>query len=468
MSNFRIEKDSLGQVKVPNWAYWGAQTQRAVENFPVSDIRVPLEIVKALALIKREAAKVNLEYGILEERIYSAIYKAATEVVDGKLDQHFPLDIFQTGSGTSTNMNVNEVIANRAIEILGGIKGTKTPVHPNDHVNAGQSSNDTFPTAIHIATYKALEEKLLPALRKLVDTLQLKSEEFWEVVKTGRTHLQDAVPVRLGQEFSGYKQQVENGIERINTVKPRISELALGGTAAGTGLNAPEGFAEKVIANIASITGYPFKPAPNKFEALSVKDSCVELSGVMKTIAISIGKIANDIRWLSSGPRCGLYEITIPSLQPGSSIMPGKVNPVIPESVLQVTAHIIASDTAISWGGSGLASNFELNVMMPLIGYHILNQIKLLANAIEILNEKCIKGIKANKEKCKRYSELTLALATALVPHLGYDKAAEVAKRAFIEERTILEIVVEEKLIPAEKAKEILNPARMTRGGILK
>ena len=351
MPDSRTEKDSLGEVEVPATAYYGAQTERARQNFPVSGLRFPRRFIAALGHIKSEAAVVNAQLGRLESQLSEAIRQAAGEVADGKHDEHFPLDIFQTGSGTSTNMNANEVIANRAIQILGGEMGSKSPVHPNDHVNAGQSSNDVIPTAIHLSAYGAVAEDLEPALAHLADALEAKAEAFDDVVKIGRTHLQDAVPVRLGQEFSGYARQMRNGLERLASAKPRLAQLALGGTAVGTGLNAPEGFAEKVIARLAERTGHPFVPAPNYFEALAAKDAAVETSGVLKTLAVSLTKIANDIRWLGSGPRCGLGEISLPSLQPGSSIMPGKVNPVIPESVLMVCAQVIGNDVTINVGG---------------------------------------------------------------------------------------------------------------------
>jgi fumarate hydratase class II len=370
MTETRIERDSLGEVEVPATAYYGAQTQRALQNFPVSGLRFPRRFIGALGMIKGEAAAVNAELGALDADLAKAIVQAAEEVASGRLDEHFPLDIFQTGSGTSTNMNANEVIANRAIEILGGELGSKLPVHPNDHVNAGQSSNDVIPTAIHVATFGALAEDLEPSLKHLEETLDRKAHELDEIVKIGRTHLQDAVPIRLGQEFSGYAKQVSNGIARLEAVKPRLAELALGGTAVGTGLNAHPEFASGVIHRLSVRTGHPFVGAPNKFEAMAAKDAAVECSGALKTIAVSLTKIANDIRWLGSGPRCGIGELSLPSLQPGSSIMPGKVNPVIPESVLMVAAQVLGNDVTISLGG--ISGNFGLNVMMPVVAYNLL------------------------------------------------------------------------------------------------
>ena len=429
MTDTRIEKDSLGEIEVPADRYYGAQTERARRNFPVSGLTLPPRFVAALALVKREAARVNAELGVVDRQVAEAVARAADEVIAGERVAEFPVDVFQTGSGTSTNMNVNEVLANRAIEILGGEMGSKSPVHPNDHVNAGQSSNDTIPTALHIAAYGAVAEDLEPALERLAEALETKSRELDDVVKIGRTHLQDAVPVRLGQELSGWAQQVRNGLERLAAVKPRLAELALGGTAVGTGLNAREGFAEGVIERIARTTGHPFRPAPNRFEALAAKDACVEASGVLKTVATSLTKIANDIRWLASGPRCGIGEIEIPSLQPGSSIMPGKVNPVIPESVLMVAAQVAGNDTTITL--AGMSGNFELNVMMPVIAYDLLQSVEILANASRLLADRCIDGIEARRERCRELVEGSMALVTSLAPKIGYDRAAEIAKESW-------------------------------------
>ncbi|HYU31544.1 MAG TPA: class II fumarate hydratase, partial [Thermoanaerobaculia bacterium] len=428
MSDTRIEKDSLGEIEVPAGAYYGAQTERARRNFPVSGIRLPKRFIAAVAMIKGEAAAVNQELGIVSAEASRAIRQAADEVVAGRHDGEFPLDIFQTGSATSTNMNANEVLSNRAIEILGGQIGSKKPVHPNDHVNAGQSSNDVIPTAIHVSTYLAIQEELEPSLQRLAEALQRKAEELDSVVKIGRTHLQDAVPVRLGQEFSGYAQQARNALDRLAAVKPRLAELPLGGTAVGTGLNAPPDFAPRVISRLAGRTGCPFVPAPNRFEAMAGKDAAVETSGALKTIAASLTKIANDIRWLASGPRCGIGEISIPSLQPGSSIMPGKVNPVIPESVLMVCAQVVGNDATITL--AGMSGVFELNVMMPLIAYNLLQSVEILGNVSRLLAEKCVEGIEANRERCEELVERSLAMVTALVPKIGYDAAAEIAKES--------------------------------------
>jgi fumarate hydratase class II len=464
MSKNRIEKDSLGDIEVPANAYFGAQTERARRNFPVSGLTFPRRFIEALGLIKSDAAAVNAEDGRLAPELAEAIRKAAGEVAHGKLDNHFPLDIFQTGSGTSTNMNANEVISNRAIEILGGEMGSKTPVHPNDHVNMGQSSNDVIPTAIHISAYAAIVEDLEPALEHLTEALDRKAEEFDDVVKIGRTHLQDAVPIRLGQEFSGYAQQVRNGLERLEALKPRLSELALGGTAVGTGLNAPPGFATKVIARIAERTGQGFVPARNRFESMAAKDAAVETLGALKTIAVSLTKIANDIRWLGSGPRCGIGEISLPSLQPGSSIMPGKVNPVIPESVLMVSAQVIGNDAAIALGG--LSGVFELNVMMPVIVYNLLQSIEILSNASRMFADRCVEGLVANEERAREMIEKSLAMVTALAPKIGYDKAAEIAKEAFKTGRTVRELAQEKGVLPAEELESALDARAQTEGGV--
>jgi len=464
MSDTRVETDSLGEVEVPSTAYYGAQTERARKNFPVSGIRFPPRFIGALGMIKGEAAAVNLSMGKLESNLAAAIQQAAGEVVDGRHDDQFPLDIFQTGSGTSTNMNANEVISNRAIEILGGEMGSKSPVHPNDHVNSGQSSNDVIPTAIHLAAFGALVEDLEPALEFLATELEAKALEFDAVVKIGRTHLQDAVPVRLGQEFSGYAQQIRNGLARLDSVKPRLAELALGGTAVGTGLNAPPGFADKVIERLAERTGHPFVPAPNKFEALAAKDAVVETSGMLKTVAVSLTKIANDIRWLGSGPRCGIGEISLPSLQPGSSIMPGKVNPVIPESVLMVAAQVQGNDVAINIGG--LSGVFELNVMMPIMAHNLLQSIGILAAASRLLAELTVKGLVANQDRARQMVEKSLAMVTCLAPRIGYDEAAEIAKEAFSTGRTVREIARERKVLSDEELDRALDAYAQTEGGV--
>jgi fumarate hydratase class II len=458
-----MEKDSLGEVEVPAQAYYGAQTERARRNFPVSGIPLPDRFIAAVALIKGEAAAVNEEMGIVPPEVAQAIRRAAAEIIEGKLAGQFPLDVFQTGSATSTNMNANEVLANRAIEILGGTIGSKK-VHPNDHVNAGQSSNDVIPTAIHVSAYIAIQEILEPGLKRLADALGRKAVELDRVVKIGRTHLQDAVPVRLGQEFSGYAQQARYALDRLAAVKPRLAELTLGGTAVGTGLNAPPEFAPKVIARLAERTGCPFTAAPNRFEAMGGKDAAVETSGALKTIAASLTKIANDIRWLASGPRCGIGEISIPSLQPGSSIMPGKVNPVIPESVLMVAAQVFGNDTTITV--AGMSGVFELNVMMPLIAYNLLQSIEILGHAAQLLAEKCVEGIEANVERCEELVEKSLAMVTALVPKIGYDAAAVIAKESVKTGKTVRELCRERKVLPEDELREALDPWGQTEGGI--
>jgi len=464
MVDTRTEKDSLGDVEVPASAYYGAQTERARQNFPVSGLRFPRRFIAALGMIKGEAAVVNADLGIVDEERADWIERAAKEVAEGKHDDNFPLDIFQTGSGTSTNMNANEVIANRAIELAGGEMGSKTPVHPNDHVNASQSSNDVIPTAIHVAVYSAVVEDLEPALRHLAEALGAKAEEFDDVVKIGRTHLQDAVPIRLGQEFSGYGQQVQNGLNRLSAARPHMAELALGGTAVGTGLNADPRFAPRVITRLSERTGHAFQPAPNRFEALAAKDAAVEMSGALKTIAVSLTKIANDLRWLGSGPRCGIGEIALPSLQPGSSIMPGKVNPVIPESVLMVAAQVIGNDVTVGIGG--MSGVFELNVMMPVIVYNLLQSVEILSNASRLLADRCVAGIEVNRERCASLVEESLAMVTSLAPKVGYDKAAEIAKEAFATGRTVRELAMEKKVLEPEALDRALNARAQTEGGI--
>jgi fumarate hydratase class II len=452
---FREEQDSMGSVQVPEDAYYGAQTQRAVENFSISGYRFPRPFIRALGLIKKHAARVNNELGLLDAGLAEAILTAAQEVAEGRLDDQFVVDVFQTGSGTSTNMNTNEVIAGRANEILTEKRGGKSPVHPNDHVNKGQSSNDVIPTAIHIAALMQIRAQLVPALKQLQQTLHAKFREFKGIRKIARTHLQDAVPMELGQEFSGYARQIELGIQRLRGVETNLSELALGGTAVGTGLNTHPDFARRTIAGISDETKCPFKEADNHFEAQAAQDAAVETSGVLKTIASSLVKIANDIRWLGSGPRCGLGEIEIPSLQPGSSIMPGKVNPVIPEVVVQVAGQVFGNDVAITYGGQ--AGNFELNVMLPLITRNLLESIELLGNAARALAEKCIQGISANKEKCTSNLEQSLALATPFVPHIGYDQSAALAKKAYETGRTVREVALETKILPEEEIGKILD-----------
>jgi fumarate hydratase class II len=457
---FRIEKDSMGLVKVPIEANYGAQTQRAVENFPVSGLRFQRELIYALGLIKWAAAKTNAELKLLDRRKAGAIQKVSEEVMEGRWDHDFVLDIFQTGSGTSTNMNANEVIANRANTILGGKKGVYRPVHPNDHVNLGQSSNDVFPSAIHIACVILLQEKLVPALRHLHKALTLKEKAFLSILKIGRTHLQDATPIRLGQEFGGYARQVERGVDRIYPAIASLSELPLGGTAVGTGINTHPAFARKVIALVNKITGCRFREASNHFEAQAARDACVETSGSLKTVAVSLIKIANDIRWMGSGPRCGIGEIRLPETQPGSSIMPGKVNPVIPESLVQVCAQVIGNDAAITLGG--LSGNFELNVMMPVIAYNLIQSIQLLANAVHNFSRRCVEGLEADRERCQEMIEKSLALATALTPKLGYDEAARLSKRAYNQRKTIRQVAMEEARFSKEELRRLLDPLSMT------
>lgn len=453
---FRKETDTMGTIRVPSSAYFGPQTQRAVENFSISGLRLPLAFINALALIKKCSASVNFELGLLDKNIFQPILEASREVMDGKYDDQFVVDVFQTGSGTSTNMNMNEVIASRANEIITGKKGGKYPVHPNDHVNMGQSSNDVIPSTIHISALMSIKQHLIPSLDFLHKTLLRKKAEFDDIEKIGRTHLQDAVPMTLGQEFSGYARQVELGVRRIMAVEERLAELALGGTAVGTGINTHPEFGARVVSLISEETKLPFKKAKNHFEAQAAQDAAVETSGALKTIAVSLIKIANDIRWLASGPRCGLGEISVPPLQPGSSIMPGKINPVIPEVVIQVAAQVIGNDTTIMLGGQ--AGNFELNVMLPVIAYNLLQSITLLASASELFAEKCLSGVLANREKCAAYIEQSLALATILVPHIGYDRAADIAKKAHETGKTIWEIARKEDVLPESVLTRIFNP----------
>jgi fumarate hydratase class II len=451
----RVEQDSMGEVLVPEEAYYGAQTQRAKENFAVSGIRFPPVFISALGLIKEHAARVNCDLGLLDASLADAITTAAAEVVAGDRDDQFVVDVFQTGSGTSTNMNANEVIAGRANELLAGKRGGKSPVHPNDHVNLGQSSNDVIPSALHIAAMTEVRNHLLPSLDLLARRLREKASAFADVTKIGRTHLQDAVPMTLGQEFGGYARQVELGRVRIEAVEPGLCELALGGSAVGTGLNTHPEFAARVIAGIAEETGCAFKEAADHFEAQAARDAGVELSGTLKTLSVGLLKIANDIRWLSSGPRCGLGEIQLPALQPGSSIMPGKVNPVIPEVVVQVAAQVIGNDAAVTLGGQG--GNFELNAMLPLMAYNLLQSISLLGAAATAFSETCIQGITANEEKCRANLEWSLALATAFVPLIGYDEAASLAKEAYDTNKTIREVALSRGILPEEKVHEILD-----------
>ena len=462
--NTRTERDSMGEIQVPGNALYGAQTQRAAENFPISNLRFPREFIRALGLIKLSAARANMDLGLLEKKIGDAIVKASQEVIDGKLDEHFVLDIFQTGSGTSTNMNANEVISNRAIQILGGVVGSKKPVHPNDHVNMGQSSNDVIPSAMHVAAMESIERSLIPALRKLQRSLAAKAKEFDSVVKIGRTHLQDATPVRLGQEFGGYARQMQLGIRRLEKLRDMLGELPLGGTAVGTGINTHPKFAAKAIQHLSKLTNLKFREAEDHFEAQGAKDAIVEASGVLKTIAASLTKIANDIRWLGSGPRCGIGEIHLPETQPGSSIMPGKVNPVIAESVLMAAAQVIGNDLAVTIGGQ--AGVFELNVMMPVMAHNILESIRLLAASANNFADRCISGIDANRERCNEMVEKSLAMCTALAPEIGYDAAAAIAKESYKTGKTVREIAARKKILSPKRLNEILDPMRMTMPGI--
>jgi fumarate hydratase class II len=458
----RIERDSMGEVAVPEDAYYGASTQRAVENFPISAQRFGRRFIWALGLIKTGAAEMNRSLGTVDADKADAIITAGEEMMAGKFDDQFVVDVFQTGSGTSTNMNANEVLANRATEILGGDIGSKL-VHPNDHVNASQSSNDVIPTAMHMAAVAAIEEELLPALRGLQASLEAKAVEFDDVLKSGRTHLQDATPIRLGQEFSGYAAQVAKGIERVEGVESELLELALGGTAVGTGINAPDGFAAGTIEIMNRRSGYNFREADNHFEAQASKDAYVNASGVLKTVATSLFKVANDLRWLSSGPRNAIGEITLPSLQPGSSIMPGKVNPVIPEAVMMIASRVFGNDTTITWGGAN--GNFELNVMMPVMAHAMLESIELLAAGSRVLEEKTVDGITANEERAAWLLDQNAIVGTALVPHIGYDKASEVIKKAFAEGRGVREVALELEVLPEDELDAALNVRPMTEGG---
>lgn len=456
---YRTEKDSMGPVRVPREAYYGANTQRAVENFPISGYRFGRELIQALGLIKYASARANSELGLLEKRLARAIEQASYEVMQGRWDEQFVIDVFQTGSGTSTHMNANEVIANRANEILGGKKGIYKPVHPNDHVNLCQSSNDIFPSAIHIAAVTLILERLLPALRDLHQALKSKAQEFYPILKIGRTHLQDALPMRLGQEFEGYTQQVRLGIFRILNAMGSLYELPLGGTAVGTGANTHPRFSRKAISIINKTIRGQFRKATCPFEAQGARDASVEMSGALKTVAVSLFKIANDIRWLGSGPRCGIGEIHLPETQPGSSMMPGKVNPVIPESTIQVCSQVIGNDSAITLGG--LSGYFELNAMMPLIAHNLLESIRLLANGADNFNLRCVKGLKADPERCEEMIEKSLALVTALAPQIGYDEAARLAKKAHQQNKTIRRVLEEEGLFSKEELRRLLNPRSM-------
>jgi fumarate hydratase class II len=452
---FREEKDTMGVVRIPEKAYYGPQTQRAVDNFPIGQVRFPFSVIRSLMLIKRSAARTNEHLGLLEADLAGAIEQAATEALEGRMDDQFVVSVFQTGSGTSTNMNVNEVIASRANEILTGQRDGKSPVHPNDHVNLCQSSNDVIPTAIHVAALTELAGRLTPALKELQGVLAEKAATFEVIFKIGRTHLQDAVPMTLGQEFSGYARQIELSCLRVERLFESLSELALGGTAVGTGINAHPEFAARTIDDIAEQTGIAFREAANHFAAQAAQDAVVEASGTLRGVAVSIGKIANDIRWLASGPRCGLGEINLPALQPGSSIMPGKVNPVIPEAVLQVAAQVIGNDATVTIGGQG--GIFELNVMLPVMAHNLLQSIELLTSAAVVFREKCVAGITANRETCEGYIEKSLALVTGLVPKVGYDRAAAIAKKAHAGGKTIRQVLSEDKVLAEDEINELFK-----------
>lgn len=458
-TKYRTESDSMGKMKVPSDAYYGAQTARAVENFPVSGRTLPREFVRAMGLVKLAAAETNAELGFLKKNVAKAVARAAREVLEGKLDDHFVVDVFQTGSGTSTNMNANEVIANRAAELLGG----KTRVHPNDHVNMGQSSNDVIPTAMHVSALEAVEKELIPALEYLEKALSAKAKKFDRIVKIGRTHLMDATPVRLGQEFGGYASMIAHGVSRLRAARNDLSELAIGGTAVGTGINTHRSFGKKVAARISDATGVKFREARNHFEAQASKDAVVQTSGALKTVAVSLMKIANDIRWLGSGPRCGFGEILLPAIQPGSSIMPGKVNPVIGESVTQVAAQVIGNDAAITIGGQ--SGNFELNVMMPMMADNLLESIRLLSRVSRVFVDKCVDGIEASEERCGELIEQSLAMCTSLAPIIGYDAAAAIAKEAYASGSTVREVARKKGVISDEELERVLDPESMTRPG---
>ncbi|HLG19472.1 MAG TPA: class II fumarate hydratase [Bdellovibrionota bacterium] len=462
MATNRLEKDSMGEIKVPEDAYYGAQTQRAVENFPISSLRFSRRFIESMGEIKRSAAEVNGERGYVDAKIAKAIATAAGEVAEGKWDSQFVLDIFQTGSGTSTNMNANEVVANRAAEILGFERGSKK-VHPNDHVNRGQSSNDVIPSAMHISLLRALTIDLIPSLEKLGKALDVKAKGWDKIVKVGRTHLQDATPVRLGQVFSGYATQVHQSVERLQRILEPLGELALGGTAVGTGINCPEGFAKEVISRIAKHFKLSLREAKNHFAAQGSKDAFVEASGAMRTTAVALMKLANDIRWLGSGPRCGIGEIRLPETQPGSSIMPGKVNPVIAESLIMVCAHVVGNDAAVVIGGQW--GNFELNVMMPVMAHNALESAELLAKASDNFRARCVEGLEADEERCKEMIEKSLAMCTSLAPKIGYDPAAAIAKEAHKTGKTVREVAKAKKVLSDAELDRVLDPYRMTEPG---
>ncbi len=457
--SYRIESDSLGDIEVPSNKYYGAQTQRSLENFKIGNEKFPREFIRAYGILKKSAAIVNNKFGVLPSDILSSIKKAADEVIEGKLDDHFPLVVWQTGSGTQTNMNFNEVISNRAIEILGGELGSKTPVHPNDHVNMSQSTNDTFPTAINIAAVESVLKNLIPAITELRDEFKIKEEKFKNIIKLGRTHLQDATPLSLGQEISGYSSALDHGLARLNNALEHCYELAMGGTAVGTGINSPEGFGESSASEIASITKLPFKTADNKFEALGAQDSIIELSGALKVLASSLFKIANDIRWLASGPRSGIGEIELPANEPGSSIMPGKVNPTQCEALTMLCTQVMGNDTTITIAGA--SGNFELNVYRPVLAHNILQSIRLLSDGCRSFNENAVKGLEPSIERINHNLYNSLMLVTALNPIIGYDKSAKVAKKAYNDKSTLRESIVELGYLSGEEFDEIIKPKKM-------
>ncbi|HEX7009300.1 MAG TPA: class II fumarate hydratase [Phycisphaeraceae bacterium] len=465
----RIEQDSMGPMHVPSWAMWGASTQRAVENFPVSGRGVPVEVVRAFGHLKAACAKVNQELGKLDPQLARVIIEAAEEVAQGKHDAQFPVDIYQTGSGTSTNMNANEVIANLANIKLGlgiGAKGKAGAVHPNDHVNMGQSSNDTFPTAMHVAAAVSIDQGLIPSLQRLQQTLDRQLREWDDIVKIGRTHLMDATPIRVGQVFSGYAQQAANAVMHATDARMALSSLAIGGTAVGTGINTHPEFGQRVAQELAARTGIPFSEAPNHPEAQATQDSLVDAHSRLKTIAVSLSKIANDIRWMGSGPRCGIFELLLPEIQPGSSIMPGKVNPVICESVIQVACRVIANDAAITLGGfGGVGSIFELNVAMPMMADAVMESIHLLTNVANVFVDKLLSGLQVNRQRCQQLIEQSLMMVTSLAPVIGYDQAAKLAKEAFSEGKTIRELAREKKLLDEDRLNALLDPRSMTEPG---
>ena len=464
MTDTRIEKDSMGEFAVPTSALYGAQTARAVDNFPISGIHFSRPFIAALGAIKRACAESNVEFGLLDETLAKPIYQAADEVIEGKWDSQFVVDIYQTGSGTSTNMNTNEVISNRAIQIVGGVVGSKSPIHPNDHVNKSQSSNDVIPTAIHVSAAVELDRRLIPALKLLHTALVEKAKAWDDIVKIGRTHLMDATPVRLGQEAGGWARQVELAIDRLESVKPRLLELAIGGTAVGTGINSPEGFGAKVSEKLAARFGLPFVEAKNHFEAQGSQDGAVELANQLSTVATSLLKVANDVRWLSSGPRCGLGEISLPAVQPGSSIMPGKVNPVICEQLMMVCSQVIGNAVTVSVANTH--GNLDLNVMLPVMARNVLESIDYLTNSVDTFRKKAIDGLTANRERAESLGEWSMSMVTSLAPVVGYDKAAKLAKQAVDEGKTVRALVTEQALLPVDQLNELLDARKMTEPGV--